>query len=529
MAVNYVKFQRGSQAAYDKLVTDKRVDDNTLYFIYPEGNSTVGKLYLGSRLISGGDVVLSAASLNDLADVIAAEVQVHDFLVAEKVTDAEGKETVAWVNKNVNDVAALIKAAMGEIAAPAKIFQAERTPDHESDEDAIAEQVGEATLTAGDMAIVKTPIVDGKYQHTAYVYNGEMWVAMDGNYDAKNVLIGSKITLAGNYGKDSANHTITSIGNKRIGDEFAAGTSLQSILMDILSQRLQPAKTNPTATISASGSEGSKEVGESYTLPTATLTVTSGSYTYDGTNTGVKYLAYAAGENGAFSGVKLAYGADPDTATYFKTNSAELVNGNSISISASDYSSGATTALFTDSAVSYTFSGKAHNEVGNIATDNLGDNSDPEVKIAAGNLTVADKTVKYSGYRRMFMGTVDSSKSNATIDSKLIRSDMNKLVNEKVSTSAKEFTVPTGATKIIVACPKGYVISKCEYFTMSWEEIALFPELDAMVPVADYRGNDAEGNPINPKDYHVYVFTHASPSGFEADTKYRVTLKTKSE
>lgn len=524
MAVSYVKFQRGSQAAYDKLVTEKRVDDNTLYFIYPEGNSTVGKLYLGARLISGGDVVLSAASLNDLADVITAEVKVSDFLVAEKVTDAEGKETVAWVNKGIEDVAALIKAAMGEIAAPAQIFQAERTPDHASDEAAIAEQVGDKTLTAGDMAIVKTPIAGGKYQHTAYVHNGEMWVAMDGNYDAKNVLIGSKITLAGNYGTytDSRKDTVTvnQIGNKKIGDEFAAGTSLHSILMDILSQRLQPSKTAPTATISASGSENSKEVGESYTLPTATLTVTSGSYTYDGTDTGVKYLA---------DNVTIAYGADPDTATYSKVNSAEMVNGNTISIAPADYSAGATTALFTDSAVSYTFSGKAHNEAGNVAVDNLGDPSNPEVKIAAGDLTVDDKTVKFYGYRRMFMGTVDSTKSSATIDSKLIRTDMNKLVNEKVSTSAKEFTVPTGATKIIVACPKGYVISKCEYFTMSWEEIALFPELSDMVPVADYRGNDAEGNPINPKDYHVYVFTHASPSGFEADTKYRVTLKTKSE
>lgn len=525
MAASYVKFQRGSQAAYDKLKAENRVDENTLYFIYPDDNHTVGKLYLGARLISGG-----AATLDELADVVAKDVQVNDFLVAQEVTDAEGNKTVAWLNKGLDYVVDLIKKAIGEIGAPAQIFQAERNPDHESDEDAIADVIPEGVEPAtGDMAIVKTPITSGKYQYTAYVRNGEMWVAMDGNYDAKNVLIGSKITLAGNYGKDSANHTITSIGNKRIGDEFAAGTSLHSILMDILSQRLQPIKTNPTATISASGSEGAKEVGESYTLPTATLTVTSGSYTYDGTNTGVKYLAYAAGENGAFSGVKLAYGADPDAATYFTTNSAELGNGNSISISASNYSSGATTALFTDSAVSYTFSGKAHNEAGNVAVDNLGDASDPEVKIAAANLTVADKTVKFSGYRRMFMGTVDSSKSGATIDSKLIRSDMNKLVNEKVSTSAKEFTVPTGATKIIVACPKGYVISKCEYFTMSWEEIALFPELDAMVSVADYRGNDAEGNPINPKDYHVYVFTHASPSGFEADTKYRVTLKTKSE
>ena len=285
MAVSYVKFQRGSQAAYDKLVTEKRVDDNTLYFIYPEGNSTVGKLYLGARLISGGDVVLSAASLNDLADVITAEVQVHDFLVAEKVTDAEGKETVAWVNKGVNDVAALIKAAMGEIAAPAKIFRAERTPDHESDEDAIAEQVGEATLTAGDMAIVKTPIAGGKYQHTAYVHNGEAWIAMDGNYDAKNVLIGSNIVLAGDYGKDSRGDTLTRIGNKKIGDSFAAGTSLHSILMDILSQRLQPSATNPSATVvlTNKGSNGGHvivEVGTSI-APTYKTTFSDGKFTYD--------------------------------------------------------------------------------------------------------------------------------------------------------------------------------------------------------------------------------------------------------
>jgi hypothetical protein len=38
-----------------------------------EGNpkpGSVGRLYLGETLISGGDVVLTAASLNDLADVI---------------------------------------------------------------------------------------------------------------------------------------------------------------------------------------------------------------------------------------------------------------------------------------------------------------------------------------------------------------------------------------------------------------------------------------------------------------------------
>ena len=285
MAASYVKFQRGSQAAYDKLVKESRVDENTLYFIYPEDNNTVGKLYLGARLISGGDVVLSAASLNDLADVIAEEVKVNDFLVAEEVTDAEGNKTVAWLNKSLDYVANLIKNAMGEIAAPAQVFQAVRAPEHKDDEDAIKEQVGDKTPVAGDIAIVKTPIVDGKYQHTAYVHNGAMWVAMDGNYDAKNVLIGSKITLAGDYGKDSSNHTISSIGNKRIGDEFAAGTSLHSILMDILSQRLQPGASNPSAgvVLTNKGSNGGNvtvEVGTTVT-PTYKTSFSDGRFTYD--------------------------------------------------------------------------------------------------------------------------------------------------------------------------------------------------------------------------------------------------------
>jgi nitrite reductase/ring-hydroxylating ferredoxin subunit len=37
------------------------------------------------------------------------------------------------------------------------------------------------------MAIVKTPIAGGKYQHTAYVHNGEAWIAMDGNYYAADL------------------------------------------------------------------------------------------------------------------------------------------------------------------------------------------------------------------------------------------------------------------------------------------------------------------------------------------------------
>jgi hypothetical protein len=141
--------------------------------------------------------------------------------------------------------------------------------------------------TKGDIAVVERVIgeISSVTSMTAYVYNGTAWAAMDGNYSAANVFTSSKIVLAGDYGKDSSNHTISSIGNKRIGDEFAAGTSLQSILMDILSQRLQPSATNPSASViltnnNNNGAHVSVEIGATVT-PKYRTTFSDGKFTYD--------------------------------------------------------------------------------------------------------------------------------------------------------------------------------------------------------------------------------------------------------
>lgn len=502
MAVNYVKFQRGSQAAYDLLATNGRIDDNTLYFIYPENNSTVGKLYLGGRLISGGDVVLTAASLDDLADVITKGAGANDFLVYD------GKN---WVAKKLADITELIKGAMGDIAAPANVFQVTRVAEDADDIAAINRVIPEGTLlAAGDSAIVKQLIAGEVYQHTAYIYApvGESfaWAAMDGNYSASNVYTSSKITLAGDYGKDSAKHSITTIGNKKIGDEIAAGTSLQALLMDILSQRLQPGKSAPGATISATGSDGEKETGNTYNLPTAELKVTAGSYTYDGTNTGVKYLA----EN-----VTIAYGADPDKATYTNTNASELGHNGTVSIAPAKYSADDTTAVFTDTITSYTFSGKAHNEAGNIAKDNLGENSNPVVQIAAGDITVADKTVNFRGYRKMFCGCTASELTSDVIRGLNLKS-------AKASTDAFEVIAPIGATKLVVAAPtksvgKNYTLSKAEMFTMSYEDYTAKFETKDQIQVADYRGGE---NGL--QNYNIYVYEFAA---LAAPTKFKITLK----
>ena len=84
----YVKFIRGTPTAFEKL---KPKSADTLYFISEAGSST-GKLYLGSKLISGGE-----ASISELGQIIVNAVKGNDVLVYDA-------EKGAWVNKAVTDV-----------------------------------------------------------------------------------------------------------------------------------------------------------------------------------------------------------------------------------------------------------------------------------------------------------------------------------------------------------------------------------------------------------------------------------------
>lgn len=91
MAVNYVKFMRGSQALYNSLATK---DQDTLYFVYENVGDDHGKLYLGNKLISGSSSNPSGdISISNLQDVLFDNnLADGDFLVYD---EAEEK----WVNK----------------------------------------------------------------------------------------------------------------------------------------------------------------------------------------------------------------------------------------------------------------------------------------------------------------------------------------------------------------------------------------------------------------------------------------------
>ena len=99
---NYVYFQRGSKTAYDALKNADRIDNNDLYFIYDSEDSSIGSLYLGTKLISGGQSTVVSSSLGDLTDVIITGAQTNSFLVKD--------DNDTWVAKTAEQVAELIQS-----------------------------------------------------------------------------------------------------------------------------------------------------------------------------------------------------------------------------------------------------------------------------------------------------------------------------------------------------------------------------------------------------------------------------------
>ena len=92
---NYVKFIRGTEASWAKIENSQKSSD-TLYFISDTGSS-VGKLYLGAKLISNG-ALTSATSMADLNDVvISAGITDQSILVYNNST----KE---WEDKSLLEI-----------------------------------------------------------------------------------------------------------------------------------------------------------------------------------------------------------------------------------------------------------------------------------------------------------------------------------------------------------------------------------------------------------------------------------------
>ena len=380
--------------------------------------------------------------------------------------------------------------------AEANVFQVELAADATDIEAAIEAVIPEGTeLAVGDIAIVKAGIAGDKKSYTSYVYDGTNWAATDGNYSAANVYTNSAITLAGDYGKDSSNHTISSIGNKRIGDTIAAGTSLQALLMDILTKRIQPSATAPSAGIvltndNSNGANVEVEIGTTYT-PKYKTSFSSGKFT-NGPATGVTSTA----------------------ATITFGTSSSKVSGVTADIAANSLN-GATGTLpgyvVPDGTKRYLYLTYGWTASTSTPVDNLGDvatNAD-EIKIAAASGKSATSSHGITGIRKMFGG---SSVSEPSLVSNTIR---NLASNKKSGTGTFDVTIAEGANYAIIAVPAGRTVTKVEDGNAFGTDI--FSEFNTPVTVS-VGGADATADSVGSYATNYNVYVYAPSASLSANT-----------
>lgn len=462
MAINYVKFQRGSQAAYDRLIELNNIDSNTLYFIYKNENATTGSLYMGDKLISGGNVSTVASSLDELSDVIVAGAETNSFLIKND----EGN----WVAKTIEDVVALIQAHSTAPSSPAQIFQADLA-ENETHDAAITRITQNEILIAGDVVIIRDSIAKDKYEHTAYIYTGEKWAAMDGNYNATNVYFDTDLTITADIGVQE----IDSTGSKILD---TTGKNLKQVLDMIMASRGLPTRSNPSVTI-ISDEDNAYEVGSEVTLRYS-ATLNPGSYSY-GPATGITASSWSV----TFNNETLT------TAT------------------------GTFNTLTVDDNTKLRVSATATYDAGAAPKDNLGEIITDATELATCQIQAGNKvgyTNYVTGYRNSFYG---SKTTSVELNSANIRA----LTAEKSTLNTLRVSIVEGARQVIIAVPEGRVVTKvADEGAFGTDIFSSFNLSTVSVGGVDATA-DAIGNYA--KNYNVYVYNPSTALG--ANT-YTVTI-----
>lgn len=291
----------------------------------------------------------------------------------------------------------------GETAV--QLFEAELGAE-ETHLEAITRVVADTELRDGAFAVVKAPIVEGKFEYTAYVYADSAWKALDGNYNAENIY----------FDKDLV--TTSAVGNIKLTNGqatiAAAGKNLKQLFDTIFVKEENPVTTQPSVSIS-SGQAKSYEVG-TVVAPSYSATFNAGKYSY-----------------GPATGVTVESWEITDT------------EGNTASTS-----SGTFDAITVADDTSYKITATANYGDGAIPVTNTGN------EYAAGQIKAGSKSATTStaitGYRSFFYGVLDTSSADAPLTSEIIRG----LTNGGAYNGTKTFTLNGSATakRIVVAYPK---------------------------------------------------------------------------
>lgn len=318
-----------------------------------------------------------------------------------------GDGTTAW-----NDLAyaGADEAAIENIIAQHRdsLYKYTRTDASQSDSDAIAAALGESTAVQGDIVVITTTVDGNTYEQSAFMYDGAQWAAMTGKVDADKVILQDDITMAGNYSQ-IGNLTKAQNGTATFATK---GKSVSEALLEIFSKRLQPGTPTAPAVTLTFGQAQAYEVGTTVS-PTYSASLSAGSYTY-GPATGITATSWEISDTAG------------NTATTATGSFADVVVADN---------------------TNYKITAKANYGEGAVAKDNLGSDSNPVVKIAAGSASKTSDAI--TGYRNSFYGAV---KEKAEVTSTIIRG-LTK--TNKALANGNSFTIdiPAGAVRVIFAYP----------------------------------------------------------------------------
>lgn len=307
------------------------------------------------------------------------------------------------------------------------------------DDNAVIERVlGELEVSAekDDIFVVKTLIAGDKYSYTSYVYNGSVWAAMDGNYNATNVYFDQDLT------------TTSAIGYVKLENGQATVSANGMNLVDVwnsifVQEDKDIAVVAPS--VSVSGSVKYIEVGSSDSQ-TVTVTYEDGSYEYGYTND--------TGSEGDVASAVINNGSTGATVTaYSLMNGSEAIaptveNGNSFVVNSGTKTSKASMSV----------KGSATYGDGKIPVSNM-KKMYPAKAIVAGTTSVVNKEL-FRWYIPMYYGFKYAG--GLVADPAAISAEEVKGLTAVTGASAYSATKPASATatgswrQFFVAVPESY-------------------------------------------------------------------------
>lgn len=473
---------RGTPKAYEMLLNSpEKPNIDTLYFI-SDADSSKAKLYLGEKLIAGGEdkPKLELGNLTDIS--LSEDLKDKSILVYDKSSSS-------WIDSTLEDVISVFIGATtgsagiaGLVPAPelgqtnlflrsdgtwanveceeTNVWTIENEDASAMHQDIIENLTADVVLNSGDIIVIKDIITGERYQHTAYVYTGSAWAAMDGNYNAENVYFDEDFVFTENIGTV----VIPASGSKTVE---ATGKNIKDFLASIFSQELNPTNVLPSVSFVSPSSNSSVEVGD-YITPTYELEFDQGAYTYND-NTGVTVSSWSVKDSRNRQ-------AASRVGSFAKT---QMTDG-----------------------MTYTIYGAANYTDGIIPCTNLG-NAYPEAQIKAGKTSQATSKT-WTCYRRGFYGA-DASMAELTSDwvRENLTSPGNGASNRTITWKAADLV---GIKRFIIALPvSGGKKVKSAIITSSMNADATADYVQQATTI-----KIAGKNNYSSVDYNVWIYEPAS-------------------